>query len=99
MTQVKGIDRFENGKFVLRDNMSISADVLLFCTGYNYVFPFLDSSSGIKVDDNYISPLYKHMINVEHPSMSFVGIPKDTNGFEMIHSQVLFTLKFTFEVN
>lgn len=93
LTEVIGIDRYENGKFILKDNSSIIVDVILFCTGYNFVYPFLDESAEITVDDNYIKPLYKYMFNVEHPSMSFIGIPAGELPFTVFHVQVIIKIK------
>lgn len=87
-TEVKGVDRFENGKFILKDNKTLVADAIIFCTGYNYRYTFLDENAGIKVEDNFIYPLYKHMFNVEHPSMSFVGVPTGVVPFPLFHVQV-----------
>ena len=87
--QVTGIDRFVNGKFILKDNSSIIADVLLLCTGYEYNYSFLDDSSGVTVDDNFVSPLYQHIFNVKHPSMSFVGVSTGIIPFPMFHQQVV----------
>lgn len=92
LTQIAGIVRFENGKFILKDNSSVKADALIFCTGYNLKFPFLDSSSGITIYDKDISPLYMRAINIEHPSMSFIGFAQQIGGFHEYFAQVsLFT--------
>lgn len=74
-------------------------DALIFCTGYNFKFPFLDKSTKISVDDNYVKPLYKHMFNVEHPSMSFVGIPMGVVPFPFFHVQVLFLIILKIFIN
>lgn len=34
----------------------------------------LDANTGIYVDDNYVQPLYKQILNIEHPTMAFIGI-------------------------
>lgn len=44
-------------------------------TGYSYSYPFLSVESGIHVDDNFVQPLFKHIFNIEHPTMAFIGIP------------------------
>lgn len=63
-------------------------DVILFCTGYRYSFPFLDESCKITIDDNHIQPLYKHMIHIDIPSMCFIGIPFNVCTFQMFDLQV-----------
>ncbi|XP_015511102.1 flavin-containing monooxygenase FMO GS-OX-like 4 [Neodiprion lecontei] len=88
MTEVMGVTGVEGNRFILKDGTSLFADAFLYCTGYKYSFPFLDETCGITVDDNYVHPLYRHMINVEHPTMCFVGIPLVVVPFPMFHIQV-----------
>lgn len=56
--------------------------------GYNYGFPFLDDSCGIAIDDNYVQPLYKHMVHIRRPTMFFIGIPYDVCAFPLFDLQV-----------
>lgn len=44
--------------------------------GYQYDYPFLDASSGITVeaDGLIVKPLFKHYINIEEPTMCFIGL-------------------------
>lgn len=62
--------------------------------GYEYSFPFLSDECGIIVDDNYVQPLYKHLINIEHPTMAIVGLPFYVCAFIMFDLQVIFTNKY-----
>lgn len=89
MIQVVGVESVHGTTFHLKDGSSIDAEVFLFCTGYKYSFPFLDENCGIRVDTNYVSPLYKHLINIEHPTMCIVGIPTIVLPFPMFHMQVM----------
>lgn len=57
------------------DDSTEEVDVIIYCTGYTYNFPFLTEECGLIVDQN-VSPLYKHLINIEHPTMCIVGLPK-----------------------
>lgn len=43
--------------------------------GYLYSFPFLSMDCGIIIEDNYVQPLFKHCININYPTMCFIGIP------------------------
>lgn len=57
-------------------------------SGYQFRFPFLSDDCKIHVEDNYIQPLYKNIINIEHPTMAFIGIT-------ILHEmEVKFALKF-----
>lgn len=56
--------------------------------GYKYAYPFLSVDSGIHVDDNFVQPLYKHVINIEHPTMAFIGIPQSSLNYYLYDRQV-----------
>ena len=62
---------------------------MLYCTGYEYVFPFLDEASGLKVEDNRVAPLYMQVVNVQHPSMALIGLPSVAVLFTLFHVQVM----------
>lgn len=87
-----GVERVEGEKIYLKDQSFVTADAFMFCTGYRYNFPFLDESCGIKVDDNYVTPLYKHLINIDHSTMCIVGIPTIVIPFPLFHAQVTITV-------
>lgn len=96
MEQVSGIAECVSGdSFTLRDGATVSGvDVVLFCTGYEYVFPFLDHSScGVEVSTYHVGPLYKHMISIEEPSLCFVGIPTKICPFPQFHLQSVLLAK------
>lgn len=90
ITEVQGVDKFESREFVLRDGHRLKCiDALIFCTGYKFSYPFLDPDTcGLKVDDNFVNPLYKHLVNARRPSMCIVGIPMSVDPFPMFHIQV-----------
>nr|CAB3455473.1 unnamed protein product [Digitaria exilis] len=65
-----------DGRVVFADGSSVVADAIIYCTGYNYSFPFLDTGDLVTVDDNRVGPLYEHTFPPAlAPSLSFVGIP------------------------
>uniref|UniRef100_A0A7C9AP22 Flavin-containing monooxygenase n=1 Tax=Opuntia streptacantha TaxID=393608 RepID=A0A7C9AP22_OPUST len=67
----------EEGRVVFVDGSSVIADTIIYCTGYSYAFPFLDTKGIVVVDDNRVGPLYEHTFPPSlAPSLSFVGIPK-----------------------
>ncbi|XP_066956718.1 uncharacterized protein [Macrobrachium rosenbergii] len=73
--QVRGVVEATEKGFNLMDGSHIEADVIMFCTGYDFSFPFLTKDCGITVEDNVVKPLYKHLIHSAYPSMAFIGIP------------------------
>lgn len=56
--------------------------------GYTYKYPFLSSECGITVENNVIKNLFKHIINIEYPTMGFIGVPRNTTGFYLFDLQV-----------
>ncbi|KAJ8664231.1 hypothetical protein QAD02_005893 [Eretmocerus hayati] len=89
IVEIAGIDSFRDGVFILKDGSNVTGvDALIFCTGYRYSYPFLSESTSVRVIDNQVMPLYKHVINVEHPSMGFIGIPQSIIPMPLFHLQV-----------
>lgn len=54
----------------------------------------MSSDCGIYVDDNFVQPLYKQVLNIEHPTMAFIGIPSIVSSTRMMDLQVRFALKY-----
>ncbi|KAK3126129.1 hypothetical protein QOZ80_7AG0552090 [Eleusine coracana subsp. coracana] len=67
----------EDGTVVFADGARVVADSVIYCTGYNYSYPFLDTGSVVTVDDNRVGPLFEHTFPPAlAPELSFVGVPK-----------------------
>lgn len=77
----------ENGA-IFKDGSQQDYSVIVYCTGYKYTFPFLSVDCGISVDDNYVQPLYKHCININHPTMALIGVPFYVCASQMFDLQV-----------
>lgn len=56
------------------DDSECCADSVIYCTGFSTKFPFLSVDCGIFVEENYVQPLYKNVININHPSMAIIGL-------------------------
>ncbi|KAK5649045.1 hypothetical protein RI129_003937 [Pyrocoelia pectoralis] len=69
------VSRFTESGVIFRDGTEDTFDTILYCTGYKYSFPFLTDGCDIKIENNWVKPLYKHIININHPTMCFIGIP------------------------
>lgn len=59
---------------LLKDDTRHAVDAIIYCTGFHYSYPFLTTESGIVVEDNYVQPLFKQLININHPTMAFIGL-------------------------
>lgn len=74
---------------MFQDGSVATADVLLFCTGYNFRYPFLDAAQlGLEVQDHLVSPLYRFLMPPAFPSLFFIGICKIICPFPNFHCQV-----------
>ncbi|XP_031630089.1 senecionine N-oxygenase-like [Contarinia nasturtii] len=95
VTFKKNLKRFTSNGADFMDDTHQNFTAVIYGTGYKYRYPFLDDDSGIHVDNNkkYVQPLYKQIINIEHPSMAFIGIPYNPL-LLALDLQARFALKF-----
>ncbi|KAK4781658.1 hypothetical protein SAY86_015760 [Trapa natans] len=78
----------KDGKVVFEDGSWVTADTIVYCTGYSYSFPFLDTKGIVAIDDDRVGPLYEHTFPPSlAPSLSFIGIPRKLIGFPFFESQ------------
>ncbi len=66
------IDRFEGSKVFFVDGTSGEYDVVVYCTGYQVSFPFLDEQV-LAAEDNHID-LYRRVVDPSHPGLYFLGL-------------------------
>ncbi|XP_018577355.1 flavin-containing monooxygenase FMO GS-OX-like 4 isoform X3 [Anoplophora glabripennis] len=86
--------KFTENTVVFEGNSEENIDDIIFCTGYIYSYPFLSPNCGIQVEDNWVKYLYKQIININHPTMAFIGVPFRVTPFPMFGIQVRFFLKY-----
>ncbi len=66
------IDRFAGGRTVrFADGSEEETDLVIYCTGYEIAFPFLDPAVFAARDNRM--PLYKRAVSAENPGLYFVG--------------------------
>ncbi|XP_068203421.1 senecionine N-oxygenase-like isoform X2 [Palaemon carinicauda] len=90
--QVPSVKKATDTGFILNNGKSVEVDVILYCTGYEYKFPFLSDSCGIHVENSQVKPLYKHIINAHYPTMGFIGLPSRVVVFPLVYYQVCYFL-------
>ncbi|CAO1382341.1 unnamed protein product [Diamesa hyperborea] len=83
----------ENG-VIFNNGEKVKYSAIIFCTGYQYTFPFLSADCGVICVDNYMKPLYKHCLNINRPTMGIIGLPYYVCTVPMFDLQVRFCLKF-----
>lgn len=77
----------DDGKVRFAEGSVVTADIILYCTGYRYHFPFLDLEE-LTVEDNRVGPLYKHIFPPKYaPNLSFVGLPVKTIVFPSLEQE------------
>jgi len=84
---VSGISRVERHGVVLGDGTRVRCDVLMMCTGYKDVFPFLRGTVGqssvtpLGVPEGNVRKLFKHIFHPEiGPSMAWIGFVRPSTG-------------------
>ncbi|XP_031634190.1 dimethylaniline monooxygenase [N-oxide-forming] 5-like [Contarinia nasturtii] len=89
------VGRFGKNSVEFKDGSRAKISVVIFATGYLFDYPFLDSkNSGIVTNGTYVGPLYKQILNIQHPTMAFVGIPTCYKHNPMYDLQARFALKY-----
>ena len=92
--QIKGtINKFtERSMFVQVNDQVIEfeLDSVILATGYRLCLNYLDQNScGLKLNSNdTLDGIYRHMINIQYPSMALLSICKPTLSFPLYHQQV-----------
>lgn len=72
---IGGIERFDGNDVVFKDGAREAIDAVIFCTGYQLEFPFLD----VAIDD--MRRLYKQMfVPKAGPSLAFIGFVRPQQG-------------------
>lgn len=67
-------------------------DTIIFCTGYDYQFPFINDESNLELSvtpgERRIMPLYKQLWHADLPNLSFIGLPHSVLPFPLFELQV-----------
>lgn len=67
-----GIERFEGDEVVFVDGTRARADLIVWATGYQVTFPFLDPCL-VSASDNEL-PLWKRTVHPDLPGLFFIGL-------------------------
>lgn len=66
-------------------------DTIIFCTGYDYHFPFINDKSNLELSaipgERRVMPLYKQLWHTDHPNLSFIGLPHSVVPFPLFELQ------------
>lgn len=89
-----GIQEFRQHSVLFSDGSEATIDDVILCTGYKYSYPFLCKECSIEVDGQWVKYLYKQVININHPTMAFIGIPYRIFPFVLFGIQIRFFLAY-----
>lgn len=92
--QKPDISRFTEDGVFFNDGTFEKITTVLYCTGYEFTFPFLSIDCNLSCYENYVQPLYKHCININRPSMAIIGIIFNNCPFQTFDLQIRFCLKY-----
>ncbi|XP_031638724.1 senecionine N-oxygenase-like [Contarinia nasturtii] len=88
------VKRFTTNGAEFIDGTHETFSAVIFATGYNFTYPFLSVDTGVQVDENCVSPLYKQIFNIEYPTMVFIGVPFTACTTRVYDLQARFAMKF-----
>ncbi|XP_035790603.1 flavin-containing monooxygenase FMO GS-OX-like 2 [Anopheles albimanus] len=94
VVQVPDVVRISTQSVEFANGASYPVTLIFYCTGYRYSFPFLHEDCGVQVDDNWVHPLYKHVLSITHPTMAFIGLPFYVCATLMFELQARFCVAF-----
>ncbi|XP_030042805.1 flavin-containing monooxygenase FMO GS-OX-like 4 isoform X2 [Microcaecilia unicolor] len=84
--------RLSRHSVTFEDGSEHRVDAFIFCTGYNYRFPFLGGDVGLRADKDLLYPLYKHLVHARFPTLFFIGVCKTIVPFPFFDRQARFAL-------
>jgi len=80
----------DDGSIIFEHGHSVSGiDTIIFCTGYDYSFPFINDESNLQLttEDRRVTPLYEQLWHAQYPNICFLGLPHSVLPFPMFELQ------------
>lgn len=95
--EVAEIEEFlveERGVKLKDGSVLTGLDAVLFCTGYLFTLPFLETMDPpLVTDGRKVCGLYKHLMHIRHPTLVFPVLPIKVIPFPMAEVQAAFFTK------
>lgn len=88
------VERYTANGAIFKDGTEANFTHIIFCTGYSLTIPFLSADCNLQVHDNLVYPLYKHCINIYHPTMCFIGLPIYAYPIQLFDLQMRFVMQY-----
>jgi hypothetical protein len=74
-----------------QDEVVSDIDVIIFCCGYDYDFPFIGRESNLNINvfpgERRVSPLFEQLWHAKHPAITFIGLPHSVVPFPLFEIQ------------
>lgn len=82
------------GRVVCTDGCVITADIIIFCTGYEYEFPFFptverNGAAVVAVENRSVRQLFQHLYCLCDPTLAFVGLNHTIIPFPVFNYQAM----------
>lgn len=90
--QRRGVESIQGNVFIFRDGTWAEVDDFIYCTGYQFTYPFMSTKVEIRTDDNHVEPIYKHLVHMDYTNLFFMGLPAIVIPFPMFHIQAQYIL-------
>jgi len=66
-------------------------DIIIFCSGYDYQFPFINEESNLELSvipgERRVKPLYEQLWHARYPSLTFIGLQHSVVPFPFFELQ------------
>ncbi|MGW1472408.1 flavin-containing monooxygenase [Streptomyces olivaceus] len=72
VTPKPAIGSFDGDRVVFTDGTSVTADAVVYCTGFRMTFPFLPAGCPVAADGSVA--LYRRVVPADRPGLYFVGL-------------------------
>lgn len=68
----------------------VRVDTIIFCSGYDYNFPFINDKSNLELEvaNRRVRPVFSQLWHAEYPNIAFVGLPHSILPFPLFELQV-----------
>jgi len=90
--EVPGIKRVTKNSVIFDDDTEEKVDSIILCTGYRYNMSFIEDV--VTVENEHVSPIFKHLIHIEYPTLLFIGLPKEFACFRQNYETCHFVVRY-----
>ncbi|XP_075261845.1 trimethylamine monooxygenase-like isoform X1 [Convolutriloba macropyga] len=68
------LTKIEGSTVRFRDGSSSEYDVIIYCTGYLYDYPYMEKSIRLSITDKKQMPLYRQVVHPNNTKLMYVGV-------------------------